>query len=570
MKAINPTPLPIKNILLQYEFVIPEFQRPYSWDKEKCVQLWEDLESFLGGNDNEYFLGSIVVYPTSGEGNKIMSVIDGQQRLTTLLLLLKVMLSRAGTMDVLSQMIYKLNPITNLPPKDGKEPCLKSEVQPGDGRDDCADLRKVIAGDLADMDKKNPFKVNYQCLEEVSKEWSESAHEQLHDNLLRFLDKVTMLFIRCDSEEDALTLFQTINDRGTPLNDADIFKAKIYREVSAAGARDDFIARWKKMRKHEDLFRIFMHISRARQSDTSKEIGLRKYMEDNYLGPDCELTGTWEFIMNSLERCHRIGAANDSTVADNEISNKEWAYWVILSQYPNLYWRYPLYVYLHKWTEWDNGKLSLPPEKDGEYAILMKNTIRYFFIKGLAHNAVNTVKDTTYKVCAAIAATEQGCDYVGLYEKNIADKNDHDMFKRKLNDPQLGKYRDGLVLLNAYLNPEQCASDYAKMLGGGVYNIEHILPKKWDHYDGWTKNWTKTSVKSHIDSLGNLAPFEKILNIRAANESFPRKKEQYRQSKVQDILDLLDSTHWRRKEVKERQKESVARLLKFFKEFERV
>ena len=559
MKAIYSEPLPIKSILQLYEFVIPEFQRPYSWDEEKCAQLWEDLESFLVGGDDKYFLGNIVVYPAGDNDGKSWSVIDGQQRLTTLLLLLKAMFNRAGTMDVLGQMIYKLDPITGNPPKEGKEPCIKSEVQPGDGRDDCADLRKIIAGDLAGMGKKNPFKANYKYLEDAFNKWCDSTQEQLHSNLLRFLDRVTMLFIRCDSEEDALTLFQTINDRGMPLGDADIFKAKIYREASAAGAQGDFIARWKGMKEHEDLFRIFMHISRAKNKDITKEIALRKYMESKHLGANCGLAGEWESIVGDLELCHGVSTA-DSTVSDKQVAAQENIYWQILAQYPNVYGEYPLYVYLHKHAEeWNKGEFYISPERNGEYVALMRNTVRYFFIKGLVHNAVNAVRDTAYRVCAAIA---HGRDYVAEYKKNIDAHGDCENLERRLSAP-LGRYRNGLIVLAASLHSDQDLPEFADFLERG-YDIEHILPRSWRNYGGWDEK----SHGAHIGAIGNLVPLEKAINRGAGNEWFPYKQGKYAKSKVQDAKDLCNLSHWHPEDVKKRQEESVARLLKFLKEFE--
>ena len=70
-------------------FIIPEYQRPYRWDTEKCAVLWSDIVDFRQsstGKNEEYFLGTIVVCPNE-KGN--LEVIDGQQRLTSLLLLLR-------------------------------------------------------------------------------------------------------------------------------------------------------------------------------------------------------------------------------------------------------------------------------------------------------------------------------------------------------------------------------------------------------------------------------------------------------------------------------------------------
>lgn len=74
-------------------FIIPEYQRPYSWEEDQCETLWEDiLKTFDSGEDNdmpEYFLGSIVTYQE--ENKKELSVIDGQQRITTFTLIFRAL-----------------------------------------------------------------------------------------------------------------------------------------------------------------------------------------------------------------------------------------------------------------------------------------------------------------------------------------------------------------------------------------------------------------------------------------------------------------------------------------------
>ena len=540
MKAIHAEPMPIKTILQNYEFVIPEYQRPYSWEKDQCAQLWEDLEAFLGGDENRYFLGSIVVCPSpQAEGavpnEKVLSVIDGQQRLTTLLLLLKTMLNRVGTMSIIGKMIYKLDSLSGDPMK-SMEPSLESNVQPGDGRDDRADFYQIMAGKPESMDRKNLFKVNYQCLQEAVDEWLKGRGDarQLESDIGRLLDKVTMLLIRCDSEKDALILFQTINDRGMPLSDADIFKAKIYNVVDTK-KRDDFIARWNDMDNHDVLFRIFMQISRARGKVVGNEIALRRYMEEEHLNDASSLAKNWERITDSLERCHWARTSKDKFVMGGETD--EAIYKGVLHQCPHMHWEYPLSVYLHKHAEFANNAFYIHPDKKDEYIALMKNTIRYFFIKGVVYGSIYAVRDTASRVCAAI---QHDGDYVGAYEDSIADgKNDLVELDKKLNESDCGRFRKGLVVLAALLNGKQNRAEFADFLGKR-YDIEHILPRRWRDYDGWDKK----SHKAHIGSIGNLVPLEMEINRGVGNEWFPYKKKRYEGSSVQDAKDLRNLSHW--------------------------
>ena len=74
------------------KYIIPEYQRPYSWDREECLELIDDLKQSFKNEVNGYFLGNIVV-ANSLDSTYQLEVIDGQQRLTTLTLLMRVLLS---------------------------------------------------------------------------------------------------------------------------------------------------------------------------------------------------------------------------------------------------------------------------------------------------------------------------------------------------------------------------------------------------------------------------------------------------------------------------------------------
>lgn len=71
------------------QFVIPIYQRVYSWGKEQCEQLWDDIIK-IGGNDkmNGHFIGSILYVQVDATHSSPLLIIDGQQRLTTITLLL--------------------------------------------------------------------------------------------------------------------------------------------------------------------------------------------------------------------------------------------------------------------------------------------------------------------------------------------------------------------------------------------------------------------------------------------------------------------------------------------------
>lgn len=535
MKAIHADPKELRKIFAD-KYIVPDFQRPYSWENEQCDKLWEDFIEFYESQnikEDKYFLGNIVIHPLGDS----FSVIDGQQRLTTLILFIKSLHSKAGTALVLEECLKIKDPLTSQLTNGLR---LDSQVLENDKKH----LYDVIFNNGDDTPDCN-LKRNYLYLGEKIDEWWKTkgnSTSELNKLILCLLDQVVILPIHCGSEDDALTIFETINNRGMSLTDADIFKAKLHN--AAKEEKDTFVQQWKELGNHEWFFRILMHIYRAKEEDSGKEIALRSY----FTSTKKNRLADWNYVMRSLKMINNIESYWGPTAKINIL-------WRILSTYPNYYWNFPLYVFLQKHGNFDGEEFSLPDEYIEEFHELIENTVKYFYIKGVVYNSVNAVKDTVFKVCVAI---EQEKDYLSEYQKNLS-KEDTEEFYRRLRNQQYGRYLRGLVMLAAYLNPDQDQEEFQDFTAGN-YHIEHILPKKWNNYDGWNeKTWWQD-----LNTLGNLIPLEYRLNINAKNEFFSRKQEVYTKSIVQDAQDLLELDEWTPEHLQEKQEEKLERLGKFF------
>lgn len=548
MKAIQATPKEIRKIFSD-SYVIPDFQRPYSWEREHCETLWDDIVSFHATaptSEERYFLGNIVVNPAdSGR----WSVIDGQQRLTTLLLLNKAFFNSAGTYPALEKCLRVLDKRTDVLTDELR---VKSDVL----ADDAVNLRKIIFDNIGE-ENNSKLAMNFRFFTKIIDEWRSAtgnSSEALLNLIDTFLDKIVLLPIECGSGDDALTIFQTINNRGMSLTDSDIFKAKLYHTVPEHD-RKMFIQNWKQLGASENverLFRILMHVIRADNGITDKEIGLRTFFTANqsqHLNARCD-------IIASLQK---IKAAGDIWGEHSGNHGKINSLWAILATYPNLYWNYPLYVFLHK-----HGKMNA----DGEFLLSQKHSVdlekllteaaKYYLVKGAVHNSVNTIKDTTFKVCSAIAS---GYDYSAEFNTNISN-HEKIALSALLKEGNISpRYLRGFVLLASYLNPLQDEKTFSEMLWHS-YDVEHILPREWNHYDGWTQD----AHEECLNLIGNLIPLERAKNIKAQNEYLRKKKEFYKDSVVQDAIEMVSvpDDGWTPKAVKEKHIEKVSRLNIFF------
>lgn len=536
MKTITAKPEDIRTIFSR-EYQIPMFQRKYSWEQEQCETLWDDLIDFHNEKDkkDKYFLGNIVVHPID-ESEKF-SVIDGQQRLTTLLLLIRALFDNAGTVKALEECLKIKDKLSSELTNNIR---LNSDVI----EDDKKDLEKIILEGRCD-DENSRLYINYDMFKKKISDWKQGkTSDELNKLILTFLDNVVLLPILCETEDDALNIFETINNRGLSLSDADIFKSKLYAGIESS-KRSEFIDEWNDLNDQEDLFRILMYICRAQENDISKEKGLRSYFSSK----TGRLQNTGD-VMASLKKINAIidtktGIYNDSL-------------WNILENYPNQYWRYPLYVFLHKYLIWkEDCELYLPEEHYEEYKKLVMLTTAYYFVKGVVYNSVNTVKDTTFKVCAKI---ENNDNYLSEYIDNMG--NDLKIFYDKLESADLGRCKRGIILLSGFLNKSQSVEDFYDLILNSNIEIEHILPRKWSD----NNDWDEQEAKEVMETLGNLAPFEKKLNISASNEFFKKKKNAYKESRFADIQDLVKLDKWDYDEVKIREENIINRIKSFIKE----
>lgn len=545
MKAIQANPKTIYSIF-QDAYIIPEFQRPYSWDEEECMQLFNDITGFYlehKGSGENYYLGNIVLYP---EKNKWV-VIDGQQRLTTMMLFINALFDKARTATILEECLKIKDPITSVTTNELK---IESRVI----ENDKDELEDIILGN--NKEGKSRAKKNYAKLCVSLSDWidiNQLSAEDLNAFVYMVLYHIMLLPIECDSIDDALIIFNTLNNRGLPLSDADIFKAQLFKKVSAdEKSKKLLIQRWNSLNDREGdietLFRTLMHIKRAENGDTSREIGLRKYFETD--GKGLSLFSDWNNAMTSLEKIDFFYNYPFKAQIKNLLR--------ILNYVPNDYCFFPILTFWYKNAELldsQDNEWFLSEENLRQLEKLVKDTIKYYYSNAVAYNSVNAVKDTTYKVCAAIASNQT---YDSYYKKEI-DKT-MTIFENKIKIYEYGRCRQGLVFILAVLNSKQ---DQDVLSNISKWEVEHILPQKgYNNYNGWTEE----QYDDYLNTLGNFVLLDKKHNIQASNEFFNKKKAYYKVSGIQEALDLVELSDWTYIEWKERNRQKEEELLSFFNE----
>lgn len=503
-------------------FVIPEYQRPYAWTDEQVETLFEDLWDFTatsGGTEREgsYFLGSIVAYENE-DGEQ--EIIDGQQRITSLFLLLRAIYTKLVATPVsertpeannfvgkIEPAIWRTNKLTGT--VDFKNILLTSRVVNNEGNET---LRSILETGKTDEKAKDNYSKNYRRFQELFDKHSTENPLMVYQFIYALLNQVILLPITADTQDTALTIFSTLNDRGLPLSDADIFKAKIYNQLEI-DEKKDFIERWKDLDEQatdadesiQQLFYYNMFYLRALEKDTKTTTpGVRKY-----------------YAANKYERLYKDGLLDTLFVILNlwkvinkgeELENEVWSKNAkirqsldILSSYPNEFWKYPVVIYYVCYRNVADFEIK--------FSLFLNKLLMELMTKYLLIPTINAVKPDILKLNSAIVSS----DTPTFDFKDI----DTTQLEARIQNPNRNVVR---MLLKSLAYEQQDELLPAR------WEIEHILPQKWQ--TNYFPDIPDVVIKEKIEHIGNKLPFEKRLNIVAGNGYFGKKKKEYTASKI--------------------------------------
>lgn len=526
-----------------HQLVIPEYQRPYAWGDEEIQTLFDDLWEFTtngqGGSENNgtYFLGTVVAYEND---NKEQEIIDGQQRITSLFLLLRAiytMLSNADTktkeaenfIKQIEPAIWRTNKLTG--EVDYTSILLTSRVMNNEGNEI---LRKLLETGKADEKAEDNYSLNYIKFQELLAGVSKDNPLMIYEFIYVILNQAILLPITADTQDTALTIFSTLNDRGLQLSDADIFKAKIYNHL-AADQKPDFIEAWKDLDEKatnagesiQQLFYYYMFYLRALDKDNKTTTpGVRKYYSankfeklfaENLMNNLSIILTVWR-VVNKHE--HFEEEAWTSNIAILQSLDT-------LSSYPNEFWKYPVVIFY----------LAHRNEKEFEdnFDVFLKKLLLELLTKYLITPTINAVKSDILKLNVEIIASARP-----KFEfKEIDDKQ----LEGRIRIPHRNAVRMLLKIL-AYEKQDSLLPD--------KWEIEHILPQKWQA--AYFMNDSEETIKERIEHIGNKLPFEKKLNIIAGNGYFDKKKKEYADSVIEVTKEMstFDSHDWKLEQISER------------------
>lgn len=325
-------------------FTIPEYQRAYSWSIDNCDKLWQDINDFVDSDSKDrYFFGTIII--NCQDDDTKYGLIDGQQRTTTFLLLLKALLVRINTAIERTStdddsaalcrglqerrrrimgILYKAE-TEDIPDKPDRtkdaEICHNTTILVNHSINEQfkTELNTILQATDYDSAEVNVIRIKYKQKDNRYTNFfrnfkffyskiSDLSDSQLNTIAKSIVDNCEVIEIKSWQVEQAITMFNSLNSDGLPLYDSDIISAKLYAEAEKCGKEKEFTALWKQLNEVineldnigvaniNSILMQYMYYVRTVNKETVSETGainvttpgLRRYFTEINKSPLCD------------------------------------------------------------------------------------------------------------------------------------------------------------------------------------------------------------------------------------------------------------------------------------------
>ena len=495
-------------------YEIPEYQRPYSWTEEEAGELFDDLYDFFLTQpmDEQYFLGSIVL--VKEVGNPHSEVIDGQQRLTTLTILMAALCTRIPS-QFLAQFTPYILQTGNIFAGLQAQPRVSIRKRDNDF------FRKYIQNlDIDGLSQLDPARMETEAQENILKN-AICLMGKINDNLKtdqEIIDFASFLVTRCylvavstPSRQAAFRIFAVMNSRGMSLMATDIIKANVIGAIPD-NIRTDYTNKWEDMEievTRSGFNDLFGHIRMIKAKAKARR-SLQEEFEA-YVLPTVDKNTAIDFIDNTLSpyseaysiitSCSYQATAGSEQVNDilrwlNRIDNSDWL---------------PVAMQYYAFNKDNSGLLNEFFRKLERLAAYMRALS--FDVNQRIERYAKILVDLDEDPHSFGNSIELSDDEKRSFMSTL-DGNIYSMVSKK---------RNYLILrLDSFV------SDGSATYDSRILTIEHVLPQTVAAGSQWEQWWPDEEQRwQWLHKIGNLLPLAKRTNSQAQNYEFDVKKEKY-------------------------------------------
>ncbi|MFP6022049.1 DUF262 domain-containing protein [Helicobacter pylori] len=553
-------------------YQIPIYQRPYQWTEENCEKLLDDLFfNYEDDRESDYFCGSLVLIAISEDSKvKIYDVVDGQQRLSTFILLAKVLATLySERLDPEYQEFLQASWSDRHENKKKKKKkrldfdlvgsSAKKDFQDAlDFFDDLDASKGKDSKSNGSSKSKNNYLKNAICLKNYLRE---KEIGDINDFIEWLYSNVVFITITCSDADKALRIFNVLNARGLALNATDIFKGELLKKLTEEKEQEELAIRWEDLRQKcldngFDMETLFSQYLVYLESKTSRE-----KMEKRLV--------TWFKNLNKTPLEYLKGV-EDFYNAYCEVLEMQDRHAHLLSYKDDDYLCVMLCAsLLHRYSE-------------SEIEALKELLVKFYYQDWVAGQTKTTRSQTCCNIINALKEKKSVENIASIVKKYFKDKNITQRFKENLQDSNLYTkfYFDGKSAKNnSWLKPILILVEYfmsddpkPKRIEKNDFHVEHILPQKPDPSSQWVKDFSEEERELYTHSLANLTLLGGKKNAQASNLDFKDKKKIYmgeenrlRKTKTSKVMTCykmtIDIAHhyteWTSKRLEKRKEELI-------------
>ena len=548
-KKISGAEYPLAKIFSSdFEYHIPLYQRPYAWTVDQVSDLFDDLYDFhQTENDEGYFLGSIVLIKQ--ETKPYAEVIDGQQRLTTLTILLAALAHQLVDKKrrIIRQYITepgneyeKLAPKPRLTLRERDKEFFTKYVQSLD----FDELLKLDQAILENESQENIQGNSKYFLNTIKNTFSDDT-DKLDDFVGFLLNRCFLVAVSTPNQQSAFRVFSVLNSRGLDLQPTDIIKADVVGKITDSQKRYEYNERWEDMEIElgrggfNDLFTFIRMIFAKQKAKKGLLEEFRAHVIDEIQSSEKlieDILQPYATALAIIKQSNYQASSNAQETNDhlrwlNRIDNSDWipvAIFFMSQQKHN-----PKYI------SWFFKKLE---RLAACLHVCRKNVNQRIERYREIINALEQEHSLENPVKAVDLSESEMSEMKGVLDGNVYELT-----------PQRRNYI--ILRLDSFM------SDGGASYDSTVLTLEHVLPQTVNPNSEWAKHWPDEEKRIQwVHKISNLIPLNKRRNSQAQNYDFEKKKSKYfkgNENVSSYILtsQVLAAKSWKEEDLKLRQKE---------------
>lgn len=537
-----------------YEFSIPEYQRPYAWGKDETLQLLDDLTGALNRDiDEPYFMGSVVLVKEKGLPQS--EVIDGQQRLTTLTILAAVLRDLAEDAE-LRGAIHKFveEPAVGWDDDKPARPRLWLRARDTDffrkyvQTPGAIQTLVALTDNGTNTDAQKAIRDNAQALNTVLSAWSADDRKRLFKLLG---GRTYVVVVSTPDLNSAYRIFSVMNSRGLPLTPPDIFKSQVISAIPEVD-RSKYASLWEDLEQElgrDEFGDLFLHLRTIR----SKLRGVRGLLTEfpaqvlnSYL-PNNGRTFVDELLQPYAEA--------DQRLLNQDFDSQDDAWYIVnawlgrLSQIDNNDWRPP--------ALW-----ALVNHKDDPvFLAAFLRKLERLAASMLLRRVYTTPRVQRYlELLTQLDHLKSGLETAAF---DLSDEERTETRNRLAGEIYLVAPVRKYVLLRL---DSVIANDPGAAYKHKIITVEHVLPQNPKPDSQWVVDFSDDERRYWTHRLGNLVLLNRTKNSQAQNYDFAVKKDKYFDSRGAPLfgltLQVLQHDDWTPQVVEQRQSQLTGMLNK--------